>query len=103
MLTGFHPLTDGKMKPLSTSMDQYHQLFVYDQYDIWVKWFAMADCVANDSVGNGSNPLVGFRVKVGTRTEPLQQVLPHEIPDCCNWACFPTKHQAFQLHNFGSN
>jgi len=55
------------------------------------------------SVSNGSNLLVQFRVRVGTGTEPLQRVLPHEIPDRCNWAGFTTKNRAFQTHNFGSN
>ena len=55
------------------------------------------------SVSNGSNPLVRFPVRVGTGTEPLQWVLLHENPDCCNWAGFTTKNLAFQLNNLGSN
>jgi len=33
------------------------------------------------SVSNGYNPLEWFRVRVGTGTEPLQQVLPPENSD----------------------
>jgi hypothetical protein len=54
-------------------------------------------------VSNGSNPLEQFRVRVGTGTEPLQRVLPHENLDRCHWAGFTTKNPAFQVHIFGSN
>jgi len=50
------------------------------------------------SVSNGSNPLEPFRVRVGTGTEPLQWVLPHNNLDRCNWAGFTTKNPAFQPH-----
>ena len=55
------------------------------------------------TVGKGSNPLVWFRVRVGTGTKPLQRFLPQENPDRCNWASFTTKNPAFQPHNFVSN
>jgi hypothetical protein len=54
-------------------------------------------------VSNSSNLLDQFQVKVGTRTEPLQQVSPHKDPDGCNWIGFTTKYPAFQSHNFGAN
>jgi len=55
------------------------------------------------SVSNGSNKPDQFQVRVGTGTEPLQQVLPYENRDDCNWAGFITKNPVFQPHNFGSN
>jgi len=55
------------------------------------------------SVSNGSNPLERFRVRVGTGTELFQRFLPHENPDCFNWAGFTTKNTAFQPNNFGFN
>jgi hypothetical protein len=55
------------------------------------------------SVSNGFNVLERFRVTVGTGTELLQRVLPHENPDRCNWAGFTAKHPALQPYNFGSN
>ena len=51
----------------------------------------------------GSNRLGRFRVRVATRIELMQPVLPHENLDCCNGASFATKYPAFQPHNFGSN
>jgi len=55
------------------------------------------------SVSNGSHTLEQFSVRVGTGTEPLKQVLPHESPDLCNWVGFTTNNPAFQPHNFLSN
>jgi len=55
------------------------------------------------SVSNGSNLLGQFRVRVGTRTEPLQRVWPHKYPDRCNWAGFTTKNPSFQPHHVSSN
>jgi len=59
--------------------------------------------LVNASVINGSNPLVQFWDKVGTGSELLQRVLPHENPACCIWASFTIKNPAFQSHMFGSN
>jgi hypothetical protein len=42
-----------------------------------------------------------FGVKVATGTELVQQFLPHENPDRCNWAGFSIKNLALQPHNFG--
>jgi hypothetical protein len=59
--------------------------------------------VKKDSVSNGSNQQEQFQVRVGTGTDPLHWVLPHEHLDHCNLAGFATKNQAFQPHNFDSN
>ena len=55
------------------------------------------------SVSNGSKFPGWFRVQFRPRTEPLQQVLPHENPHRCNWAGFTTKNPSFQHHKFGAN
>jgi len=48
------------------------------------------------SVSKSSSPLEQFRVRVGTGTEPLQQVLPHKNPDRSNWASFTTQPRQFK-------
>jgi len=79
-------------------------------YDLWKcktisRWRSMEAYIEHilTSVCNGSNPLERFRVRVGTGPEQLQQALPHENPDRCNWAGFTPKSPAFQHHNFRSN
>jgi len=47
------------------------------------------------SVSNGSNPLERAWDRVGTGPEPLQQALPHDNLDRCNWASFTTKNPEF--------
>jgi len=49
----------------------------------------------DSTVRHGSNPLERLGVGVAAGTEPLQQVLPRDNPDCCNWAGFTTKYAAF--------
>jgi len=61
------------------------------------------DSKDGSSVSNGSNPLKRFPVRVGSRTEPLQQALPQKNLDHSNWAGFTTKNLAFQHHNIDSN
>jgi len=55
------------------------------------------------SVSNGSNPLEGFPVRIGTGTEPLQRFYHMNNPDCSIWARFLLKTQPLQAQIFRSN
>jgi len=55
------------------------------------------------SVSNDSKPLEWFSVRDGTRSEPLQQALPHASPNSCNWAGVTTQNSEFWHNNFGFN
>ena len=48
----------------------------------------------SSSVGNSSKPLERFRARVGTGTEPLQWVLPHEKPGPLLLGRFPPENLA---------
>jgi len=53
-------------------------------------------CLTNSSLTQSSNPPEEFRIKVGSRPEPLQQVVPCENPDDYYQASFTTKNLAFE-------
>jgi len=62
--------------------------------------FTVGNIVGCTSIGNGSNQLQQFRVRVGTGTRQLQRILLYENPDHCNWAGFSTKARHFNLTPF---
>jgi len=55
------------------------------------------------SVSNGSKLAVQFRIRIGTKLEPLQQVLPHQKSEL-HWICgFLAGSTVSHTHYFGSN
>ena len=105
---------DSVMGTITYTLQQYMERFLQKQMKLnkltqlgWgdaVNYFCeRVQKYSTTSVSNGSNQLVWFLVRVGTGTEPLQQVLPHNNQKCCNWAGFTTQNPAFQPYNVASN
>jgi len=85
---------------------QYRDHTLYQPNHLYSIWLARPKIVyqlPTVTGSNGSIPLERCGVRVGTGTELLQRVLPHDNPHRCNWAGFTTNNPVFQHHNFVSN
>ena len=88
-LTKIHEVLDGLLTQRDINFEMVHH--------IRHEWYMQS------SVSNCSKSPGRLRVRFRPRTRPLQWVLPHKNPDCCNRASFTTKNLACLHDKVGSN